>query len=85
MLIFNVLEATLFDASEAPGAEPDDFHYVSDLIAVGEYLSPDRLRECLIETVYSDGSALLDSSQKISNTAVILPFHNQRQDGPAKS
>ena len=47
MLIFNVLEATLFDASEAPGAEPDDFHYVSDLIAVGDYLSPDRLRECL--------------------------------------
>lgn len=45
----------------------------------------DRLRECLIETVYSDGSALLDSSQKISNTAVILPFHNQGQDGPAKS
>jgi len=47
MLIFNVLEATLFDASEAPEAEPDDLHYVGDLIAVGEYLSPDRLRECL--------------------------------------
>ncbi|SHM69122.1 arginine decarboxylase [Roseovarius litoreus] len=47
MLIFNVLEATLFDASEAPDAEPGDHHLVSDLIAVGGYLSGDRLRECL--------------------------------------
>jgi arginine decarboxylase len=47
MLIFNVLEATLFDASDAPGAEPDDSHYVGDLIAVGDYLSADRLRECI--------------------------------------
>ncbi|MCZ0813907.1 MAG: biosynthetic arginine decarboxylase [Pseudomonadota bacterium] len=47
MLIFNVLEATLFDAPDAPAAEPDDHHYVSDLTAVGDYLSGDRLRECL--------------------------------------
>ncbi|MGI3211450.1 biosynthetic arginine decarboxylase [Roseovarius tibetensis] len=52
MLIFNVLEATLFDASEAPDAEPGDFHHVTDLIAVGEYLKPDRLRECLNDAAF---------------------------------
>lgn len=52
MLIFNVLEATLFDTDRAPGAEPDDHHYLSDLIAVGEYLRPERLRECLNDATF---------------------------------
>ncbi|SEO81643.1 arginine decarboxylase [Salinihabitans flavidus] len=46
MLIFNVLEATLYDAQDAPAAEPDDHHLISDLIAVNDYLRTDRLQEC---------------------------------------
>lgn len=47
MLIFNVLEATLFDAPTAPAPEKDDHHLVSDLAAVMGYLSTERLQECL--------------------------------------
>ncbi|GGH37396.1 arginine decarboxylase [Cribrihabitans marinus] len=46
MLIFNVLESTLYDAPDAPEIRPDDHHLVSDLAAVGGYLSADRLQEC---------------------------------------
>mgnify|MGYP001362528460 CR=1 FL=1 len=47
MLLFNVLEATLFDAPTAPKPEKDDHHMVSDLAAVEGYLNADRLQECL--------------------------------------
>jgi arginine decarboxylase len=46
MLVFDVLEATLFDAAEAPAPEPDDHHLVADLAAVAGYLEPSRLQEC---------------------------------------
>lgn len=46
MLVFNVLESTLYDAPEAPEADPDDHHLVADLAAVGGYLSAARLQEC---------------------------------------
>ncbi|GAA6193969.1 biosynthetic arginine decarboxylase [Phaeobacter sp. NW0010-22] len=46
MLVFNVLECTLYDAPTAPDADPDDHHLVSDLAAVRGYLKPDRLQEC---------------------------------------
>ncbi|MBT3143168.1 arginine decarboxylase [Phaeobacter gallaeciensis] len=46
MLVFNVLECTLYDAPTAPDANPDDHHLVSDLAAVRGYLKPDRLQEC---------------------------------------
>ncbi|MGH1466128.1 MAG: biosynthetic arginine decarboxylase [Cognatishimia sp.] len=46
MLIFNVLEATLYDAPTAPNAEADDHHLISDLLAITEYISADRLQEC---------------------------------------
>ncbi len=46
MLVFNVLESTLYDAPDAPQVEPDDHHMVSDLAAVEGYLSPARLQEC---------------------------------------
>ncbi len=52
MLIFNVLEATLYDAPTAPDAAQDDHHLVSDLIAVNNYLSPQRLQECLNDASY---------------------------------
>lgn len=47
MLLFNVLEATLFDAPTAPEPEADDHHMVADLAAVEGYLSAERLQECL--------------------------------------
>ncbi|MFC3614134.1 biosynthetic arginine decarboxylase [Lutimaribacter marinistellae] len=46
MLVFNVLESTLYDAPDAPEVEPDDHHMVSDLAAVEGYLTPARLQEC---------------------------------------
>ncbi|KZL22711.1 biosynthetic arginine decarboxylase [Pseudovibrio sp. Ad37] len=47
MLLFNVLEATLFDAPTAPKPEADDHHMVADLAAVEGYLNAERLQECL--------------------------------------
>ncbi|KZL19449.1 biosynthetic arginine decarboxylase [Pseudovibrio sp. WM33] len=47
MLLFNVLEATLFDAPTAPEPEADDHHMVADLAAVEGYLNAERLQECL--------------------------------------
>ncbi len=46
MLVFNVLESTLYDAPSAPEVQPGDHHMVSDLAAVHGYLSSDRLQEC---------------------------------------
>lgn len=46
MLIFNVLEATLYDAPTAPKAEAEDHHLISDLLAITEYISAERLQEC---------------------------------------
>ncbi|SLN65429.1 biosynthetic arginine decarboxylase [Ruegeria meonggei] len=46
MLVFNVLESTLYDAPNGPEVEPEDHHMVSDLAAVHGYLSSDRLQEC---------------------------------------
>ncbi|MDC0738962.1 biosynthetic arginine decarboxylase [Cognatishimia sp. SS12] len=46
MLIFNVLEATLYDAPTAPAVEEGDHHLISDLLAITEYISAERLQEC---------------------------------------
>lgn len=46
MLIFNVLEATHYDAPTAPKAEEGDHHLISDLLAITEYISGERLQEC---------------------------------------
>ena len=46
MLIFDVLEATLYDAPDAPDVHPDDHHLVGDLAAVSGYLLPGRAQEC---------------------------------------
>ncbi|UZD90070.1 biosynthetic arginine decarboxylase [Cognatishimia activa] len=46
MLIFNVLEATHYDAPTAPQAEEGDHHLISDLLAITEYISGERLQEC---------------------------------------
>lgn len=52
MLIFNVLEATLFDSAKAPDAREGDHHLVDDLITVKKYLSPDRVQECLNDAAF---------------------------------
>ncbi|MCP9480370.1 biosynthetic arginine decarboxylase [Shimia sp. CNT1-13L.2] len=46
ILIFNVLETTLYDAPAAPQIEEDDHHLLVDLAAVNGYLSAERLQEC---------------------------------------
>lgn len=46
MLLFNVLESTLYDAPNGPEVHPDDHHMVSDLAAVNGYMTRDRLQEC---------------------------------------
>lgn len=47
MLIFNVLETTLYDSCVASRPEPSDYHYVKDLAAIETYLEPERLQECI--------------------------------------
>ncbi len=46
MLLFNVLETTLYDGPSCPEAEPDDHHLMTDLLAVQGYLAANRLQEC---------------------------------------
>ncbi|AZV80430.1 biosynthetic arginine decarboxylase [Parasedimentitalea marina] len=52
MLIFNVLEATLYDAHSAPKPDAGDHHLVTDLAAIAEYLSQKRLQECLNDATF---------------------------------
>lgn len=52
MLVFNVLEATLYDAHSAPEPDAGDHHLVTDLAAITEYLSQDRLQECLNDATF---------------------------------
>lgn len=52
MLIFNVLEATLYDAATAPEPEADDHHLVADLALIVGYLSAERLQECLNDSTF---------------------------------
>lgn len=52
MLIFNVLEATLYDATTAPEPEVDDHHLVADMASIIGYLSLERLQECLNDSTF---------------------------------
>lgn len=52
MLVFNVLEATLYDAPDSPAPEPDDSHYVFDLASVHGYLKADRVQECWNDALF---------------------------------
>lgn len=47
MLIFNVLEATLYDSVTNSKPESTDHHYVNDLAVIETYLEPMRLQECI--------------------------------------
>ena len=52
LLIFDVLDTTLFDAETAPTLAEDDHHFLSDLAAVGDYLDHRRLQECINDSTY---------------------------------
>lgn len=47
MLIFNVLEATLYDSESDEKPADEDHHLVTDLAAISGYLGPERLQECI--------------------------------------
>ncbi|NRP24060.1 Biosynthetic arginine decarboxylase [Aliiroseovarius sp. xm-m-379] len=55
MLIFDVLESTLYDAPDAPELEPDDHHLLKDLQAVSGYLVPERVQECWNDALFYRG------------------------------
>ncbi|WP_236940035.1 biosynthetic arginine decarboxylase [Falsihalocynthiibacter arcticus] len=52
MLIFNVLEATLYDSHNPTVPAAEDHHFVSDLAAVSGYLEPQRLQECINDSSF---------------------------------
>ncbi|SFP56645.1 biosynthetic arginine decarboxylase [Tranquillimonas alkanivorans] len=52
VLVFDVLEATLFDVETAPAPEPDDHHLVADLAGIGDYVVEGRLQECVNDASY---------------------------------
>ena len=52
MLLFNVLEATQFDSSQPVEAEEDDHQLLKSMLAVDDYLSPERLNEAWNDLVY---------------------------------
>ena len=52
VLVFDVLEATLYEVETAPEPEPGDHHLVSDLAAVRAYAVPGRLQEAINDGTY---------------------------------
>ncbi len=52
MLIFDILDATLYDVPEKPQAVEGDHHHLSDLLGVDDYLDPRRVQECFNDAVY---------------------------------
>lgn len=51
-LVFSVLEATSYNASSMPSVSEDDHHHITDLAAITEYVSADRLQESLNDAHY---------------------------------
>ncbi len=66
MLIFDVLETTLYDAPDAPEVQPDDHHLVADLAAVSGYLVPGRVQEC-----WNDASFYRDELRALFRRGVV--------------
>jgi len=52
MLLFNVLEATLYDAAERPEVSEDDHHLITELAALGNITKDDRVSHSLHDAVY---------------------------------
>ncbi|WP_338052826.1 biosynthetic arginine decarboxylase [Qingshengfaniella alkalisoli] len=52
MLVFDVLDATLYDVVQKPTPRENDHHMLTDLLAVEGYLKPERLQECFNDAVF---------------------------------
>ncbi|MGJ8528483.1 biosynthetic arginine decarboxylase [Maritalea sp.] len=52
MLIFDVLDTTLYDSSTLPETGDDAHHLIKDLLDIQEYLSTKRLQECVNDAIY---------------------------------
>ena len=52
MLVFDVLDATLYGVPQRPDLGPDAHHLLSDLRAIEDYVKPGRLQECFNDAVY---------------------------------
>ncbi|OSP54554.1 biosynthetic arginine decarboxylase [Pseudoruegeria sp. SK021] len=52
LLIFDVLDATIYDVPEKPMADPEDHHLVGDLLTVEDYLNVHRVQECFNDAVF---------------------------------
>lgn len=52
MLIFDVLDSTLYDVPEKPVAQPGDHHLLEDMLAVESYLDVPRMQECFNDAVF---------------------------------
>jgi arginine decarboxylase len=52
VLIFDVLDATLYDVVEKPEPRADDHHLLTDLMGIEEYLGGKRVQECFNDAVY---------------------------------
>ncbi|WP_368187498.1 biosynthetic arginine decarboxylase [Aestuariibius sp. HNIBRBA575] len=52
MLVFNVLEATFYDAHSAPKPDAEDHHLMTDLAEIASYLSENRIQECLNDATF---------------------------------
>jgi arginine decarboxylase len=52
ILVFTVLEATLYDVETAPEPQEGDHHLVADLAAVADYIRPGRLQEAINDATY---------------------------------
>lgn len=52
MLIFDVLDTTLYDSATLPEVDSDAHHLIRDLLAVQDYLSTKRLQECVNDAIY---------------------------------
>ncbi|MCZ4271869.1 biosynthetic arginine decarboxylase [Maritalea porphyrae] len=52
MLIFDVLDATLYDSATLPETGENAHHLIKDLLAIQGYLSTKRLQECVNDAIY---------------------------------
>jgi len=52
MLIFDVLDTTLYDSKTLPKPDANAHHLITDLLAIQDYLSTKRLQECVNDAIY---------------------------------
>lgn len=52
MLVFDVLDTSLYDDADAVKANKDDHHLIGDLVAVESYIVQERLQECVSDALY---------------------------------